>query len=103
MSFAHLHLHTEYSMVDSPELPSLACPIEAVIKGDSRYSEIAAASILAKVTRDAEMRRLEQQYPHYGFSRHKGYSVAEHLRALESCGVSPVHRKSFAPVKRLLP
>ena len=66
-------------------------------------ASIAAASILAKVTRDQEMCELDKQYPGYGFARHKGYPTVYHLAALNSLGVSPVHRRSFAPVAKLLP
>ena len=75
---------------------------EAVVKGDDRVPAIAAASILAKVQRDSELVALEQTYPGYGFATHKGYPTRDHLAALRELGVTPVHRKSFAPVKNLL-
>jgi len=82
-----------------PELPCLA---KAVIKGDAKYACIAAASILAKVTRDRLMLDLHTLYPQYGFDRHKGYPTPFHLSALKLYGVSPIHRRSFKPVSDLL-
>lgn len=89
-------------LVDGLHCPRLASPTEAVVKGDSKVLAIAAASILAKTARDAEMRRLHEAYPNYAFARHKGYPTAEHLQLLAQHGVSPVHRKSYAPVRALL-
>jgi ribonuclease HII len=73
-----------------------------VVKGDSRVDCIAAASILAKVTRDREMQALDERYPGYGFAVHKGYPTAAHMQALSRLGPSPVHRMSYAPVRRAL-
>lgn len=84
--------------VDGNRCPPLAWPTRAVIGGDAIVAEISAASILAKVGRDAEMMRLHRRFPQYGFDKHKGYPTAQHLRALRSHGVCPVHRRSFAPV-----
>ena len=78
-------------------------PSRNIVKGDAKCASIAAASIIAKVTRDREMVRLDKEYPGYGFARHKGYGTAEHLEALKKLGPSPVHRKSFRPVYELLP
>lgn len=89
-------------LVDGLHCPKIAYPATAVVSGDSTVLSIGAASILAKTARDAEMRRLDLEHPQYGFSRHKGYPTAEHLALLELHGVSPVHRKSYAPVRRLL-
>lgn len=89
-------------LVDGLHCPRLASSTEAVVKGDSKVLAIAAASILAKTARDAEMRRLHEAYPNYAFARHKGYPTAEHLQLLAQHGVSPVHRKSYAPVRALL-
>lgn len=89
-------------LVDGLQCPRIAYPATAVVNGDSTVISIGAASILAKTARDAEMCRLDLEHPQYGFARHKGYSTAEHLALLELHGVSPVHRKSYAPVKRLL-
>jgi len=91
-----------YVLVDGNRLPKWPYASEPVIKGDDRVPAIAAASILAKVQRDSELVSLEQQYPGYGFARHKGYPTAAHLQALRELGVTPVHRRSFAPVKNLL-
>lgn len=88
--------------VDGLHSPRLACPVTAVIKGDSRFAEIAAASILAKVARDREMRALEADFPGYGFARHKGYPTRDHIAALERLGVTVVHRRSFGPVRSLI-
>lgn len=85
--------------VDGLHLPALSCPARAVVRGDSRFSAISAASILAKVARDAEMVELSRLYPQYGFDRHKGYSTEEHLSALREFGACPIHRRSFLPVQ----
>jgi ribonuclease HII len=89
-------------LVDGNRLPKWSYASQAVIKGDDRVPAIAAASILAKVQRDGELVLLEDQYPGYGFARHKGYPTAAHLQALRERGVTPAHRRSFAPVKNLL-
>jgi ribonuclease HII len=91
-----------YVLVDGNRLPRWDYPSAPVVKGDDRVPAIAAASILAKVQRDGELVELERQYPGYGFAAHKGYPTAVHLRALRTLGVSPVHRRSFAPVRELL-
>lgn len=82
--------------------PGFPCRAQAVVKGDGKIAAIAAASILAKVARDAYMDELEDRYPGYGFLRHKGYGTAAHLQALERLGPCPEHRRSFAPVARCL-
>lgn len=92
----------EFALIDGNRCPELPCVAEAVIKGDSRVAAISAASILAKVSRDREMVELDAQYPGYGLARHKGYPSPAHLAALAAQGVSPIHRRSFAPVRRLL-
>ena len=92
----------QYVLVDGNRLPRWNYASEPVIKGDDRVPAIAAASILAKVQRDGELQALEQEYPGYGFASHKGYPTAAHLQALRELGVTPVHRRSFAPVKKLL-
>lgn len=99
---ASLALQTGFALVDGNKLPKLTCPCAAVVKGDSRVEEIAAASIVAKVARDEEMLQLDAYYPQYGFAKHKGYPTAEHLLMLEKHGVLAEHRKSFAPVKKRL-
>ncbi|WP_447554123.1 ribonuclease HII [Vreelandella sp. EE22] len=92
----------EYLLVDGNRLPGHRLPGQAVVKGDGRHAAIAAASILAKVARDAQMVTLDARYPEYGFARHKGYPTKEHLTALAAHGPLTEHRKSFAPVKRQL-
>ena len=92
----------EYLLVDGNKLPGHPLPGQAVVKGDARNSAIAAASILAKVARDAQMMALDMRYPEYGFARHKGYPTKEHLAALVTHGPLPEHRRSFAPVQRQL-
>jgi ribonuclease HII len=89
-------------LVDGLHCPDVAFPSRAIVKGDSKVAEISAASILAKTARDADMLRLDALYPHYGFLRHKGYPVPEHLAALALHGVSQEHRRSYAPVKKFL-
>ncbi len=90
------------ALVDGNVLPHLNCPAQAIVKGDGSIAPIAAASILAKTNRDAEMRRLHECYPHYGLSRHMGYPTAAHLEALRRHGASPIHRRSYAPVKAVI-
>jgi ribonuclease HII len=93
----------DFCQIDGNRIPKgLPCPAEAIVKGDGKIPEISAASILAKVQRDAEMIELDRQYPQYGFARHKGYGTAEHLAALKAHGPIKLHRKSFAPVRVLL-
>lgn len=92
----------EYLLVDGNRLPGHALPGQAVVKGDARHAAIAAASILAKVARDAQMVSLDMRYPEYGFARHKGYPTKEHLAALATHGPLSEHRRSFAPVQRQL-
>ena len=89
--------------IDGNHLPKdLPCPAEAWVGGDARDRTIMAASILAKVARDARMRELHAQYPQYGFDRHKGYASAMHMQALRLHGPCPQHRRSFAPVHDVL-
>ena len=89
-------------LVDGIYCPDISISAQAIVKGDSKVQEISAASILAKTARDAEMLQLHLQYPHYGFDRHKGYPVPIHLAALATHGVSPIHRRSYAPVRKYL-
>jgi len=89
-------------LVDGNRDPRCGIPARTVVGGDGRLAPIAAASILAKVHRDREMAALDARYPGYGFARHKGYPTAAHLQALAALGASPVHRRSFAPVRRVL-
>ncbi len=99
---AGLSVPAELALVDGNCAPALACPVQTIVGGDARVPEIAAASILAKVARDAEMCALDGYFPVYGFAQHKGYATPAHLQALQVHGVSPVHRRSFAPVRRQL-
>lgn len=86
-------------LVDGKFLPELPCPGQAVIGGDASIASIAAASIIAKVTRDRQMQEADLQYPQYGFARHKGYGSAAHRHALQQYGACPLHRQSYAPVR----
>ena len=88
--------------VDGNRCPNWAWRSQAVVKGDDKVAAIAAASILAKTERDHFMRRLHDDYPDYGFAQHMGYGTAVHLAALKAHGACPQHRRSFAPVKRVL-
>lgn len=90
----------DYVLVDGMYVPGLKIPQTTIIRGDSLSASIAAASILAKVTRDELMISFEEKYPGYGFSQHKGYATAKHLEALNRLGPSPIHRWSFAPVQK---
>jgi len=89
-------------LVDGLHCPKVNFPTEAIVKGDSKVAEISAASILAKTARDEEMRQLDLLYPQYAFAKHKGYPTAEHMLLLQQHGVSAVHRRSYAPVRKLL-
>jgi ribonuclease HII len=89
-------------LVDGNQCPRLDCPVKAVVRGDSTVAAISAASIIAKVTRDREMVEMDRLYPGYGLAQHKGYPSREHLLALQRLGVTPLHRRSYAPVRKLL-
>jgi len=88
--------------VDGNKCPKINLPCEAIVKGDSKVQAISAASILAKVARDAELYDLDKIYPQYGFAKHKGYPSPSHLLALKAHGICPQHRLSYAPVKAIL-
>lgn len=92
----------EFVLVDGNRCPELSCPSRAIVKGDSRVKAISAASIVAKVSRDREMVALDADYPGYGLAGHKGYPSKAHLEALEQLGVTAIHRRSYAPVRRML-
>jgi len=94
-----LQVQPRLALIDGNRCPKLAVPSAPVVKGDSQVPAIAAASILAKVTRDREMQALDALYPGYGLAGHKGYPTAEHLDALRRLGPTPIHRRSFAPVR----
>jgi ribonuclease HII len=99
---AGLRVRAELVLVDGNCAPPLPCRVQTVIGGDARIPQIAAASILAKVARDAEMCAWDACFPLYGFAQHKGYATPAHLRALRRHGASPIHRRSFAPVRQQL-
>jgi len=92
----------DFVLVDGNKCPDLNVEVEAIVKGDSKVAAIAAASILAKVDRDQQMVDLHEQYPQYGFDKHKGYPTKVHMELLIQHGPCPLHRKSFGPVKKLL-
>ncbi|MFJ3447760.1 ribonuclease HII [Pseudomonas sichuanensis] len=94
-----LHVTPKLALIDGNRCPKLSVPAAPVVKGDSQVPAIAAASILAKVTRDREMSAFELLYPGYGISGHKGYPTPVHLEALARLGPTPIHRRSFAPVR----
>jgi len=89
-------------LVDGLHCPKLNIPARAIVKGDSKEACISAASILAKTARDAELYILDKQYPEYGFAKHKGYPTPLHMEMLQKHGVLDIHRKTYAPVKKLL-
>ena len=88
--------------VDGNRCPELNCSVEAIVKGDALIGAIGAASILAKVTRDTIMTEMDELYPGYGFAKHKGYPTRQHNDALVRLGVCEIHRRSYAPVRKLL-
>lgn len=92
----------DLALIDGQHAPVLACQSQTIIKGDQLYAAISAASILAKVSRDELMVQLDRCYPQYGFAQHKGYGTLQHLRALQKYGPTPVHRASFAPVRKAI-
>ncbi|MEM6603623.1 MAG: ribonuclease HII [Pseudomonadota bacterium] len=102
MTEALNRLKPERAYIDGNKCPHSIVPCEAIIKGDNFVPAISAASILAKVTRDRHMVTLSQKYPAYGFEKHKGYGTQYHLKALAENGITPEHRLSFAPVRKVL-
>jgi len=98
-----LRIRPQFVLLDGNKIPNdLDIPAQAVVKGDSLVAEISAASILAKVARDQEMEELDRQYPEYAFAQHKGYPTKLHLENLTALGPLPQHRRSFAPVRKVL-
>lgn len=91
-----------HALVDGNRMPDLPCPATTVVKGDSKSVSIAAASIMAKVTRDRIMRELHQEHPHYGWNTNVGYPSKAHLDGIDAHGITEHHRKSFGPVKNFL-
>lgn len=98
----NLHIKPHKVLIDGNHCPCLSVPVQSIIKGDSKVDAIAAASILAKVSRDHEMLLMDQQWPCYGIAKHKGYPTKLHLQALNIHGPAPIHRRSFKPVKLLM-
>ncbi|RLL45300.1 ribonuclease HII [Oceanobacillus piezotolerans] len=92
----------DYVLIDAVQLGNLTCPSESIVKGDAKSISIAAASVLAKVTRDHLMKEIHKEYPLYDFASNMGYGTKNHLEALENCGITPYHRKSFAPVRNAM-
>ncbi|ADG82885.1 Ribonuclease H [Thermincola potens JR] len=102
IAVAKISLKPEYLLVDAVTIPGVSIPQKAIVHGDALSCSIAAASILAKETRDRIMTELDALYPHYGFAQHKGYATAFHLEALKKYGPCPVHRKTFGQVRQNL-
>ncbi len=98
-ALAKLNPLPPHALVDGRPVKTLRVPQTAIVKGDARSYSIAAASVLAKVTRDRLMLKFHAQFPEYGFAGHKGYGTAKHLAAIEKFGACPIHRKTFAPLK----
>ena len=101
MAKALAEISVDFALVDGLPVSGLPCPSESIVKGDQLSLSIAAASVIAKVTRDRMMEAYDVQYPAYGFAKHKGYGTPAHLTALEQEGPSPIHRRSFRPVAAL--
>jgi ribonuclease HII len=99
---ARLDCRPRLVLVDGNKVPNVECSTRAIVQGDAKCLSIAAASIVAKVARDAIMTELARSYPHYGFERHKGYGTPEHQAAIARYGVTPHHRRSFRPVQLAL-
>lgn len=99
-AIAGLTMPCAHALIDGNKLPETSLVSTAIVKGDSHVAAISAASILAKVQRDHEMLVFDQQYPDYGFAKHKGYGTKVHLEALQRLGPCPIHRMSYAPVKQ---
>jgi ribonuclease HII len=97
-----LGVQPTYVLLDAFTIPECTLPQRGIIKGDALSLSIAAASVLAKTTRDHRMRELDAQYPGYGLAEHKGYPTEEHVKAIREKGVLPIHRRSFAPVREAL-
>ncbi|MFA5085051.1 MAG: ribonuclease HII [Candidatus Omnitrophota bacterium] len=101
MAISRLKIPPDYCLVDGNMKISTKCPLKCIVGGDSKSLSIAAASIVAKVTRDRIMIKYDELYPQYGFARHKGYGTKEHMTAIKNHGASPIHRNSFRPIKDL--
>lgn len=101
-AYAALAVQADCALIDGNQPPQLPCRTIPIVKGDARSLSIAAASIIAKVTRDRLMEALGREYPGYGFERHAGYGTPQHQEALDRLGVCPAHRRSFAPIRQRL-
>lgn len=99
---AGLRLPCDHALIDGNRLPELSVPADAIIGGDAKVAAISAASVLAKVQRDRDMIAMDEQYPGYGFAKHKGYGTKVHLEALAALGPCAIHRKTYAPVKKAM-
>ncbi|BAP56122.1 ribonuclease HII [Thioploca ingrica] len=99
---AQLAIVPNYALVDGKHCPHLSCQVRAIVGGDKTVPAISAASIIAKVTRDEEMVAMEDLYPGYEFAAHKGYPTRAHREAIQRLGITPIHRRSFAPVRACL-
>jgi ribonuclease HII len=97
-----LSVQPDMALIDGNRCPNLACPAQAIVKGDAKELCIGAASIIAKVTRDQDMQAWHKRYPYYGLDKHKGYPTKQHLLALAEHGVCDQHRRSFGPVAKIL-
>lgn len=101
-AIAQLKVTPQFVLIDAFKIPGLTIPSKSIIHGDLKVKSIAAASVIAKVARDAYMKILDLEYPGYGFNNHKGYGTREHQEALKTLGPCLIHRKTFAPVKAYL-
>ncbi len=101
-AYEGLSLKPDIALVDGNQLPKLPCKMQAVVGGDGLCISIAAASIVAKVTRDRMMAEIAKEFPHYGWEHNAGYGTAKHQEGLAQFGVTPYHRRSFAPIRKLL-
>lgn len=101
-SLVNLDKQPDLALIDAMEIHNFPFETHSIVKGDETSLSIAAASILAKVTRDRIMDEIDEQYPNYGFKKNKGYGTKEHLEALEKYGITPYHRKTFAPINKLV-
>lgn len=101
LCLTHMKVHPQGVITDAMPLEIPGIPVEDMVRGDSKSAAVAAASIIAKVTRDHIMEDLDRDYPQYGFAKHKGYGTARHIQAILDCGPSPWHRRSFEPLKSM--
>ena len=99
---AGLSIQPVHCLIDGNCCPKLNCTSEAIVKGDLKIESIGAASIIAKVARDNEMKELDKKYPGYGLAQHKGYPTKAHIMAIQNLGIVEIYRKSFAPVRKVL-